>query len=258
MRARVLIFLLLVWPGVFWRSARAATLVASAVEDTTLFDSQPTISDGQGPDMYVGKTGSKGTPPLRRGLIEFDLSAIPPGSTITGATLTLTMTLSGAKAGSADPISIYEVLAPWGEGGSSAAAAGGLGAPAQTNDATWTTRYFGTSQVWTNAGGDFDPVASASRTVGQVASGSSISYNWVAAGLQGDVQEWVNNPASNFGWIVLGDETKDSSARRFATAENSTSTWRPKLTVLYTVPEPATSALVFVAAGMLVVRRRRR
>ena len=36
-----------------------------------------------------------------------------------------------------------------------------------------------------------------------------------------DVQGWLDNPASNFGWLMLGDETAIVTAKRFDTRESA-------------------------------------
>ena len=46
-----------------------------------------------------------------------------------------------------------------------------------------------------------------------------------------DVQSWLNNPASNFGWLVLGDETAIATAKRFDTRESASP---PMLTIEFT------------------------
>jgi hypothetical protein len=260
MRSRATILLLLLLLAIPMRRGFAITATLSASQDTTIYQDHTSYSDGQGPDMYVGKTGTKASFFLRRGLIEFDLSSIPAGATITGASLSLTMTKSGPSSGTADPISLYQVLAPWGEApppGSNAPADGGAGVPAATNDATWTYRFFNTTQMWTTPGGDFDAVASATKNV-SVYGGTPIGYTWAGAGLTGDVQEWVNNPSTNFGWIIRGDETKADDARRFESAESTLGggIYRPKLTVNYTIPEPGSAALVFAGGVWLALRRR--
>lgn len=45
-----------------------------------------------------------------------------------------------------------------------------------------------------------------------------------------DVQAWLDNPASNFGWLVLGDETGIATAKRFDTRESASP---PVLTIAY-------------------------
>ena len=53
-----------------------------------------------------------------------------------------------------------------------------------------------------DAGGDFSGTASASQSVGAIG-----QYTWSSAQMVADVQSWLDTPASNFGWLVLGDES---------------------------------------------------
>jgi hypothetical protein len=105
---------------------------------------------------------------------------------------------------------------------------------ATTNDATWTDRYFGASQ-WTAAGGDYDPAVSS--TVSVAGDGN---YTWPStATLVGDVQGWVNNPPSNFGWLIrAADEVTTPTAKRFNSRTNPSTSTRPKLIVDFTPPAP--------------------
>jgi hypothetical protein len=50
-----------------------------------------------------------------------------------------------------------------------------------------------------------------------------------------DVQSWLNNPAANFGWLVLGDESEIGTAKRFDTRESASP---PVLTIQFR-PAPA-------------------
>ena len=50
-----------------------------------------------------------------------------------------------------------------------------------------------------------------------------------------DVQSWLDNPANNFGWLVLGDESAVLTAKRFDTRESAIP---PVLTIQYTAPTP--------------------
>jgi hypothetical protein len=52
-----------------------------------------------------------------------------------------------------------------------------------------------------------------------------------------DVQSWLDNPAYNFGWLVLGDESTIATSKRFDTRE---STSPPVLTIEYTPPTEIT------------------
>jgi hypothetical protein len=53
-----------------------------------------------------------------------------------------------------------------------------------------------------------------------------------------DVQGWVNQPATNFGWLVQGNEITLQSVKRFDSREAGAAT-RPQLTVVYTPSNPA-------------------
>jgi hypothetical protein len=59
-----------------------------------------------------------------------------------------------------------------------------------------------------------------------------------------DVQNWLDHPANDFGWLVHGNEAATGSAKRFASKENSISTERPTLTIDYTSPLAASTLLV--------------
>ena len=39
--------------------------------------------------------------------------------------------------------------------------------------------------------------------------------------MRADVQSWLDDPASNFGWLVLGDESEIPTAKRFDTRESA-------------------------------------
>lgn len=214
--------------------ALPATINLAPIADNTLYeDPAGLLSNGAGQHFYVGDT-LQNSNDVRRGAIKFDLSAVPPGSIITSATLALhvSMTISGAEA-----IDLHRVLKDWGEGTSNAATGGagrgeGDGVQATPNDVTWLYTFFNT-QRWNTPGGDFVATASSTTSVGGVG-----SYQWTGAGLIADVQQWVNNPATDFGWIVTGNETAKPTAKQFDTKENATAGNRPVLTIVYTPPVP--------------------
>ena len=51
-----------------------------------------------------------------------------------------------------------------------------------------------------------------------------------------DVQGWLDNPTTNYGWILAGDESGATSAKRFATREITIPEFRPRLIVFSTDP----------------------
>jgi hypothetical protein len=182
--------------------AGAAEVAVTPSRDTTLFSSGD-FSCGFGP-LFAGETGSYGH---RRALLAFDVAhSVPPGSTITSVELSFTITMSGQEASATDDFHVHRLLADWGEGVTSCG--GGDGATAQPGDATWADRFFDTDP-WSTPGGDFD--ASASATMPLPVSGTAIWPSTPA--LVADVQSWLDQPADNFGWILVGDETLPKTAR---------------------------------------------
>ena len=51
-------------------------------------------------------------------------------------------------------------------------------------------------------------------------------------------QMWLDNPDSNYGWLVLGAETENRTPKRFDRNENETEANRPFLTIKYPISEP--------------------
>jgi len=234
-------------------AARADVVVLDSIRDNTLYeDATGSKSNGAGNRFF---SGQKMNGIRDRGLIKFDIAGnIPLGAGILSATLQLNMTNSNAPAST---VSLHPVLADWGEGTSDGA---GTGAPSTTGDATWLHTFFDTS-FWANVGGDFAATASASQTVDTAG-----FYTWDSTpDMVADVQGWLDNPATNFGWIVVGTEFAGFTDKAFATREHATVSFRPQLTVEFTVPPiPSSSpwgllglASMIVASVILVYRHRR-
>lgn len=227
-------------------AAQADTISIVSSRDNTLYQTTDgSLSNGIGPNMFVGRNNANAA---RRGLVRFDLSSIPVGSTITSAMLRMNMSQGGAGSVA---ISVHRALGDWGEGNSNAGSGGGGGgAASQTGDATWIHTFYNTN-VWASAGGDFavDPTA----TVNVSALGF---YTWFSEDLGRNVQDWLNAPSTNFGWLLLGPEGVNGTARRFDTRENSVAENRPTLIVEYTIPTPSAGAILGI--GMMGVMRRRR
>lgn len=206
-----------------------STVTIPAARDNTLYESESgALSNGAGQHLFAGLTAAKTGNLARRGVIAFDLDgALPEGATILSVELELNMSrsISGDQA-----VALHELQRDWGEGASDAAGEEGAGANATTGDATWLHTFFN-SDTWSAAGGDFNPTASASTTVGGVG-----QYSWSSAQLTADVQGWVDDPSTNFGWLILGDEGGDPSAKRFDSREHPEEANRPQLTIQYLAP----------------------
>ncbi|MDJ0867463.1 MAG: multicopper oxidase domain-containing protein [Myxococcota bacterium] len=219
-------------------SADVATIAAT--RDNTLYEPFEELSNGAGAHFFAGLTNGAAT---RRGLLAFDVAgAIPAGSTITAATLTLHM--SRSLAGDTD-VTLHRLLADWGEGGSDASDEEGIPAPAEDGDATWSYTFYDTgdpagSPAWSTpgaeAGVDFVAVASASARVG----GTGF-YAWSSAAMVSDVQAWLDDPGGDFGWLVIGRESGFRTAKRFDSRQHGTAGNRPQLEVVYT-PSPLPGA----------------
>ena len=197
----------------------------SASRDDTLYQAlgDQQRNNGAGQWLFAGRTGGGD---IRRGLIAFDIAAgLPAGATV--KTVTLTLTVSRTVAGDAE-VGLHRVRTDWQEGTGDAPNNEGQGIEAVQGDVTWTQRVFG-SQDWGNPGGDFAGGASAVVTVqGEAA------YTWESTSqLVADVQSWLDDPAANFGWLVLGDESKAQTTKRFNSSENEDQATRPELMVVY-------------------------
>ena len=205
----------------------AETAILFPLKDNTLYlDPAGQVSNGQGIYLFAGMTNANS---LRRGLVAFDLASIPANATVTAASLSMFSNRPAPNPAPVD-VSVHKVLRDWGEGASDAGEPGGFGIQAETNDATWLHTFYDTS-FWTTAGGDFSPTSSATTAVLENA-----IYTWSGSGLLADVQAWVSNPATNFGWVILGPEKITQSAQRFNTGENPNDP--PKLTVTYQLASP--------------------
>ncbi len=198
------------------------------IKDNTLYEFEAAEGDRSnalGNHFFAGETAMG---ELRRGVLAFDIAGnIPAGSAILGVTLSLNMSRTADN--TARTVELHTLLADWGEGTSVAPGEEGDGAPATTNDATWRHRFFDTI-FWTTEGGDFSATVSATQSIGAVG-----MYTWSSSQMVADVQSWLNNPAANFGWLVLGDESAIASAKRFDTRESASP---PVLTIQFR-PAPA-------------------
>jgi hypothetical protein len=228
-------------------SALAGFLAASASRDATIYSGSPSIANGAGQYLFAGRTNSGA---LRRALLHFDLSSIPSDAVIVSATLSLHLTQA---ASGEHLVSAHRVLASWTTGSSDPTGNEGTGAAAAPADATWTSRSFGSPAMeWANAGGDFASSASGFALIGT----DPVRYSISSAGLAADVQAWLADPSANHGWILLGDEAVNQSARRFGSTDGSAE-FAPTLEVEWTVI-PAPGAATFLAIAGLVRPRRRR
>lgn len=207
--------------------AVAESLSVEPAKDNTLFGfDDGSASSGAGQFLFCGQSGGQvGDPIQHRPVLAFDLSDIPPGSNVTDVTLTLTL-LQASPFGGTDSMTLHKLLADWGEGMSNSF--GGSGVPAQTDDATWLHTFY-PDQFWASPGGDFAGAVSSSQNV----STTPGVYTWTATPqMIADVQQWVDDPDTNFGWIMMGNEAQTFTAKKFFSSEAAADD-RPSLTVEY-------------------------
>jgi spore coat protein A len=218
----------------------AATATLQPVKDNTLYepvdkDGFTDRSNGAGQNMFTGRIKDElnqaGNVAVRRAVLAFDIAgAVPAGATIDSVTLTMVVNKVPSNTGYA--VKLHRVLEDWGEGTADAGnSQQGRGEPPSGGDVTWDhTFYPGT--FWTTPGGVYTLTASASTSVGGTG-----SYTWGStSGMVADVQFWLDNPGQNYGWIVIGDETVNETAKRLATRENTANGGadKPELIVNYT------------------------
>ena len=209
------------------KSSTVLQVDLEAQRDATIYeDGNGTNANGSGSYLFTGRTASQNGSAERRALLAFPIAeSIPEGSTITSVSLELTMsrTQSGGQ-----PVGLHRLLENWSEGPSDPPGQEGGGATALAGDVTWIHREF-SEALWTTSGASFAQSASATL---QVSSEDSYSYSSTPE-LVADVQAWLDDPSSNFGWALVVDSPPSGSAKRFNSRENSTASSRPKLTISY-------------------------
>lgn len=206
--------------------AYAEVVNIAAAKDSTLYG-DATRANGAGENIFVGFTNQ---PYERRSLITFDIaSAIPLGSLISAVELRLTV----EKANGGNPtIELHRLERDWSEGPSDPSGAEGEGALALTGDSTWLFAN-NASSAWSTAGGDYQQATTAATTV---SNGNPI---WSGVNLVADVQQWLDSPALNFGWILLSTTNESGTVRAFASSESLSAAARPVLHVEFApVPVP--------------------
>jgi len=191
------------------------------VADTFIDMYNPNVAAGGSQTMKV--TSAMGA--RERCLIKFDLSLIPTGATVTQASLELfAWYRSTSDLGSA-LITAYQVKRPWTE-----------------IAATWNKAT--TVIAWGMPGcndpvGDYSPTTAVTTSLRWV----NGTYSWDITHM---VQQWVANPLTNEGVVLLG--TGQPVQYQFRTSEASGPTQRPLLRVTFTTdvisPTPSLTPLV--------------
>jgi hypothetical protein len=172
--------------------------------DSYMSAGSPTNNYGTNTRMSVTGYADQGATNVQRGLVKFDVSSIPSGTTIARATLYLYS---------------YQVTGSTGYYGAYA-----LTRNFTANGVTWNT-YDGTN-AWTTAGGDFNGTADGTSPK------QSVANVWYAFDVTSRVQQWINNPSSNYGWVIKCTDENLHNQDYFYQSDYATDTsLRPKLVV---------------------------
>jgi hypothetical protein len=212
--------------------ALAGAVALPAARDATLIENAGgEQANGAGPVLFAGRT-NQAADSIRRGLLAFDVAGrVPQGALVTAVSLILHHSSSHEPP---SRIGLHRLQDDWGEG--AASASGGSGAAAGPGDSTWLHRFHNpaapaSSPAWERPGGDFAALPSATADVGGVG-----YYNWYGPSLARDVQLWLDDPARNHGWILVGDENAPGDVKRFDSRENPDAALRPLLLVEFVGP----------------------
>jgi hypothetical protein len=211
----------------------AASLTNNAAFDTSLLEVAPSNNNGGQEFVIAGAIQNPPISPLRaRALFQFDLTTLPTNTRIQTVVLELAVTkdpgdgLANAAAG------LHRMLRPWGEGNKVGVAHPGQGEAATAGEATWSHSFYPTN-AWTSPGAEegVDFVSSESSSQDVYSEGSLCRFPSTPA-LVADVQSWVNDPQSNFGWILISyGEGTQFTARHFGSREDPAA--HPNLEIQY-------------------------
>lgn len=168
--------------------------------DATVLEGYPTSNLGSTTDMWVGYDHCEDNGKTARSLLRFDLSTIPAGTSISSARLYLNLVDSCDIGERTHTATVYRVSSAWSAG-----------------TVTWNNKpayaeSYGSSAI-------------PSRT-----------WGWYSFDVTNLVRGWVNGSFPNYGLMVRGPESSDTSSARlgFATMEESGTTYDPYLSFTYT------------------------
>jgi hypothetical protein len=227
-------------------AATAATVTLHPTQDTAIYSAFPTFNFGGGTTITAGGRPMGGE---SRGLLLFDIrGSLPAGALIQSASLQMTVVGTPSSGAVNSVFDLNTLSASWAEGTGSDRG----GSPAGPNAATWNNRFGTSGSPWTTPGGDFSSSISAFVSI----LGDGV-YTFRSPALATDVQGWLNNPATDFGWMLRSEsELTSRTIRRFGSHEDIGNS--PVLSIQYVmVPEPSTWSLVGLGLGAMAWKLRR-
>ncbi len=166
-------------------------------------------------------------------LMKFDLSAIPPGAVVTDATLQLALVASDTSSDSTYTVTALKLL------GRNPVITGATGYTADGVTA-WTPNVCCSNNV---------PLAQADISAAYDSRAIDKTLGYKSWSLTAMVQEWIANPATNFGLMLDSDASKlRDRYRYFASMENADPGLRPSLRVTYSLDPDLTPPAVSITA----------
>jgi hypothetical protein len=212
----------------------AVSVTNISVADTSLMEVAPGNNNGGQSWVLSGRTQNG---PRQRALYRFDLTNIPTNAIVRSATLQLECTRQpGDMSAENSPFGLHRMYRAWGEGTNVALTNPGQGTPATPGEATWTHAFYPTN-AWSTPGAASGADFSGNESSFAFVYGPDLSpYRFdTTPEMVADVQAWVNNPQTNFGWMLLCDaEDTIFTARRFNSREDTNS--KPALEIEYMLP----------------------
>ncbi len=134
------------------QAIESVTVTLGTVKDNSIY-AESDNSNGQGIDLFAGRTQGQMGSGIRRALIKFDLTdSIPTNTVVESISLTLFANKRGAPT-TDSPVDtfLHRLNQDWGEGNSQGAGRGDVPTP---GDATWNFKFFDT-ESWEAPGGGF-------------------------------------------------------------------------------------------------------
>ena len=201
------------WPA--W----ADTAVLTPAADTYITQQFPNGNNTGATELTCGTQGPMAGSARNRALFKFDPGhSIPAGADITAARFSLVVTRAPDFEVDSQ-FELHRVLRDW-----------------NVDETTWKLRSK-PDVAWFIPGGasglDYSSTISASTLISEI---GPYAYDSTPAAVA-DVQSWLDNPASNFGWILISDqESQAFSARRIASVDQGADLIT--LEVEYTSPPP--------------------
>lgn len=173
----------------------------TGTRDTKIKSDSATTNHGTATTLEVD--GS----PDYAGLVSWDLSSIPAGKTVTAVSVSFNVTDVSSSA-----YELYALKRAWSE-----------------TTATWNVASTGTNWQTAGANGANDRETTVLGALSSTSTGVK-TFTLNVAGIA-KVQSWINNPATNYGFVIL--DYANSDGLDLNSSEIGTIANRPKITVTY-------------------------